>query len=166
ADQAGLAAHAGGRGDVDDLAAALGDEVASGGLGQRHRGDDVDLQGAAPLCDGFGGEVGGRGHAGVVDQDVDPAVPLDDEVDQAVQRLLVAQVDGGGGDALRVLGRQFAQLVGGAGRADHQRAAFGVAAGDRGADAAAGTGDERDLAFEFSRHQGHPPAGRGVGGVG
>src|SRR5690606_10160001 len=61
ADQAGLAAHAGGRGDVDDLAAALGDEVASGGLGQRHRGDDVDLQGAAPLCDGFGGEVGGRG---------------------------------------------------------------------------------------------------------
>src|SRR5690606_4082500 len=150
ADQSGLAADTGGRSDVDDLAAALRDEVAAGGLGQGHRGDDVHLEGGAPLLEGHGGGVGCRGHAGVVDEDVDPSVPFDDEVDEAVERLRVAQVDGGGGDALRVRGLEFAQLVGGAGCSDDERAAFSVAAGDRGPDSPARTGDEGDLAVEFS----------------
>ena len=84
-----------GKGDADDLAAVLGDE----GLGRRGMGHvpsalDVQLgDRAEPLRrDRLGGSQ--ELAAGVVDEQVEAAVPLEQAGDEAGDRLLVADVGG------------------------------------------------------------------------
>jgi len=91
-------------------------------------------------------------HAGVADDDVEPAVALHRGVDEQLRRRLVGHVTGD----RRHLGSRGAQLVGralelgGVARADDQRAAVaGELAGQQQAESAGRAGDHRHLAVEI-----------------
>src|SRR6185436_12700876 len=75
ADISGLADE---RGHVDDPTAAARDHVGEGGLGHKKRAGQVDRQHRVPVLVGHRRHSPVDGNAGVVDQDVDPAVLVDD----------------------------------------------------------------------------------------
>src|SRR5690606_39077029 len=80
------------RGDVDDLAAALGDEVPAGGLAHEERGLDVDVHHVVPVLLAELHRVGAADQAGVVDQHVEAAEAGDGFGDDALDRLDADQV--------------------------------------------------------------------------
>ena len=135
------------RGDVDDLARALGQHVATGRLAEEEGGLEVGVDHRVPILLGKVDAVGAADDAGIIDEDVEAAELLQRLVDHALHRF-----DGGevGGDDLRLAAERadlLHRFLGG-------RAADGgdVGAGggerqrDRLADAGIGAGDDRGLA--------------------
>ena len=105
----------------------------------------------------FGRDRLGRGEelaAGVVDQHVEPAVALEQPVEEAIDRLLVADVERlvlkGAGQLARQLGG-LRQRLGTAPAADHGGAEAGQLEGRLPPQTAAGAGDDADLVVEEIR---------------
>jgi hypothetical protein len=138
------------RGDVDDFAAALGEHVAAGVLGEAEDTGEVDIDDSLPV---FGGVVGGGGaadDAGVVDEDVNGAEAGDGFVDEAMADILVADVaDEGDGMSAGGVDECLGFFWDGAGAVESDvGASFGESEGDAGAEAARGTSDESVFTFE------------------
>ena len=107
-------------------------------LHRAHRAEDVHVVGARPGVEvGLGDRRHVEGAAGVRDQQVD----LRRGVDERVDRARVGDVEGAGPHA-RVLGRQLPEPVEPAGGGHDLPALLGQAPGRRGADPAAGAGDD------------------------
>ena len=102
----------------------------------------------------FGGDRLGRAQelaAGVVDQQVEPAVPLDHAVEERVDGLVVADVEGLGlGRCRPRLDRRdrLLERLGAAPAADHRRAQPGELERGRPAEPRARAGDDADLPVE------------------
>ena len=152
----------GAAGDVEDPALAPVAHARHDHLGQLERGPDLDLE-HQPIA--LLGELGERDvarHRGVVDEDVDRAEGLDRLVDHPLPILGPGDVgldrDGsatGGPDAIHRLGQRSLVLLDRlqcARRHRHLGAGGGEALGDRRADAAAGSGDQRNPSFQLPRH--------------
>ncbi len=142
-------------GDAEHLAAALRDEgLGRGGVGHQPGALDVELDHSA---EAFRGDRLGRGEelaAGVVDEDVEPAVALEHAVEEAVDRLLVADVERlvleGARKALRQP-RGLGQRLLAAPAADHGGAEARQLQRRLAPEAAAGAGDDADLPVEQVR---------------
>ena len=151
-DRAGAAAKAGGGGDVDHRAGALGDHLGTDGFHAEPDADLVDLDDQT---------VGGLIHlgdrrvavdAGVVDQRIEPAVIFDDVGDERVPGVLIGHVEpavgcgvadcGGGARAF------FVEHIG----EDHARAFGGEQFGFGGALSARRAGDQRHFSIESTGH--------------
>src|SRR5204863_9199057 len=120
--------------DVDDAARAAGQHVVEHALGHVEGAGQVHPQDGVPIVDGHLPDGLVHGDAGVVDQVVDPSVPGEHVLDDALAVLGDPDVAlmGGDGQALRLeLGRQ---LLGGV-------LAFAVAGGDVHAVPGEGGGD-------------------------
>ncbi|MCY1532766.1 hypothetical protein D9M68_680550 [compost metagenome] len=131
---------------------------------RQHGGDavehalDVDVDGAVPLVDLELVQRRQRHHARVVDQHVDAAEGLDGGGGELFQIGALGHV-GGDGDGfaagLADLGDDLVEPVGAAGREHHLGAARGQVARRRFAQAAAGTGDDGNLALDVVLNGGH-----------
>jgi hypothetical protein len=134
-----LAAHGG---DVDDRARALPAQVRQHELGQAGRAEQVDLELVAGLVEGdvLGGAV--ESEPGVVDQDVDPALPVEDRPHGPLQVGVLGHVHrqrvaAGVADGVQALDPAGAAVDGVAGAQQLQRGGA--------PDARRGAGDEDDL---------------------
>jgi Sulfate permease family len=160
-------------GDVGRDGAVVDDAAAAGPLvahdperlaGAQERPGEVDRDHRAPLAERHGVQLAGWGPgAGVVEQQVDAAVPLDGAVEQGPHRRLVGDVGRGRierpGQAGPPLGHRR-QRVGAAAGQDHHPPLGGQGQRHRRPNAAAGAGDDGDL----RRLLGHRTSlGRGVG---
>src|SRR5262249_8550206 len=144
-DVAGLADD---RRDVDDAAGATLDHVLDGGLRQVERAGQVDRDDLLPVVVGHLGHGPVDGDAGVVHQDVQPAVLLDDVADHATAVFAAADVPVVQGDPAtgiggRHLGEELLGRFGVAPVAGRDfRAVGGEVVADGGADAAGAAGDQ------------------------
>ena len=151
-------------------------QVRQRGTGHEEGGVEVPLQGLMPAL-GRGGKqvaleevrLGGRDHAGVVDDDVDVAEGRERLVDEHLRRVGVGEVadEGARGDVLRQ--QVLAPVVGAAaGRAHHHAGTEQpeVARGCVPDACAAGPGDDRDAAGEVQRGREHVGSLAGAGGAG
>ena len=134
---------AGGRGDGDDLAAALGAHDRQDRAGDVERAEEVGLHlrpelGVADLLEVAGVEV-----AGVVDEHVDPSEPLDGRIDGGLSGGGVGDVEGDG-EQVVVLAEGRGDLGGVAGGGDDGVAGVEGGLGQVDAHAAGGAGDEPD----------------------
>ena len=129
-----------------------------------HGLDQVAFQGAAPVVIGAVGDARtAAATADVVDQDVDAAIDGDRGVDQS-GRIggipNIGSVSGHCGADVAQCRFRLAQRLGRA-RRQHQPAALGgKRLGGRQADAAARTGDQRDLVSQFQIHAASLPQTR------
>jgi Sulfate permease family len=160
-------------GDMGRDGAVVDDAAAAGPLaahdperlpGAEERAGQVDRDHRAPLAEGDLVELAGRGPgAGVVEEEINAAMPLDGAVEQGPHRRLVGDVGRGRierpGQAGPSLGHR-GQRVGAAAGQHHHPALAGQGERHRRPDAAAGAGDDRDP----RRLLGHRTSlGRGVG---
>jgi hypothetical protein len=153
--------QAGGRGDGDDVACALPAQDGQDGAGDVHRAEEVGLELLAHLRGRDLLEVAGEEVPGVVDQDVDAAEAVDGGLRGGLGVLGAGDVEPGGQQVVLWPAQGLLDLVGAAAGGDDLVAGGEGLAGDVGAQAASGTGDENDLAheaFPFSRSD---PAPRG-----
>ena len=102
-----------------------------------HGRHEVELERPLPVVVGELRELANLGAAGVVDEAVDPAEPLDRRCNQPIRRAALGQV---GGDV------QLTRPAGAPSGRDDVRAFVGEAPRDLEADAAGRAGDEADLA--------------------
>jgi hypothetical protein len=134
--------------------AQVGDRQAD----QADRREQLELEVVLPGGVGDRGEGGGGRGAGVVDEDVEPAVAGDDGVDQAGDVVGAADVGRHRGDLRACLCGQLArgpgEHVGPPGAHDHLRALAGERPGGGPADALAAAGDERDPVVKVEVHGG------------
>jgi hypothetical protein len=135
---------------VDDAAAAgpLAAHDPEGLAGAEEGAGEVHGDHGLPLGQGDLVRVAGRGPgAGVVEQQVDAAVPLDRPVEQGPHRRLVGDVGRDRVEQADQPGAPLGHRLEGSGPAagqDHRPAVGGQGDGDGGADAAAGPGHDRD----------------------
>src|SRR3954468_7396203 len=126
-------------GDVDDVAAALGEQVRDGPLGEVEDAGDVDTRHGGVVLGGVLGERLGDEDARVVDHGVDAPEPLHGGLDDAPRGGRVGDVALDGEDVRVVHG------CNGARGGDDGVAELAVALDEGGADALRGPGDDRDL---------------------
>jgi hypothetical protein len=143
---AGPRGTAGHRGEVDQVAPAVGDELIEEHLGRRDRAEQVGLDHPAVVVEELGGERSEQHQAGVVDQDVGAAEVVLDALRGGDDRVAIGDVgldrDGAVAefvgqrlDAIQAPGQQRDAMAVG-----RQRAGGGLA------DARRGAGDDRDAA--------------------
>jgi hypothetical protein len=89
---ADVADLAGDAGDVDDASAAAVEHVDDGGFAHVEGAGEVDAQDFVPVVDAHFPDGPVDGDAGVVDEDVEAAVLLDDLLDDALAVVGVADV--------------------------------------------------------------------------
>src|SRR2546428_3228716 len=145
-------------GDVHDHAAAPGDHLARDALQAEEDALAVDPHDAVPVLFGEIHDVGAARDAGVVDEDIDLAEGVDGLADHPVDALEVADV-GPEGQALAAeradgVGRRLGGPLLEVDRYD-VRAALRQGQRRRAADAARGTGDDRDTIGERLARVGH-----------
>ena len=129
-------------------------------LAEHERGRDVEVERALERADARIEERGGHRAARVVHDDVEPpelAHGLLHQRCEGVVLVHVARNDDGLAAHGPYVGRDLVELFLGARRDRHVGAGLGVGARDRGADAPAGTGHDRDLAVEAEgvEHRAH-----------
>ena len=137
------------------MAASPAQHPVQSGVRQRHRGGQVELEGAQVLLDGHGVELVQRVAAGVVDEQVDAAVFLLDGLGQGLGCAGLSQVGGDIGH-VRAGGCQVGGHgleVGGGSAGQHYVAAL---AGDLG-------GDQRPDTAGGASDQGRTPRAQDVG---
>ena len=150
---ADVADLAGDAGDVDDASAAAVEHVHDRGFAHVEGAGEVDAQHFVPVVDAHLPDGTVDGDAGVVDEDVQAAVLVDDLLDDALAVVGVADVALVQGQGAAVGLDRLAQfvgalLVGGVAGAD-DGAGGGEAVADRGADPAGAAGDQRDASGEL-----------------
>ena len=143
--------HAGDRGDVDDAAPLPRQHVSAGGLREEERAGQVDVDHLLPLRQGHVLRLRRPGDAGVVHEDVDPAVGGDRLVHDRLDVGRPGHIAEGAFDlepllAHRGNGRREPFLASGA---EHERGAgFRETFGHLPSDSARSAGDDRDTAVE------------------
>ena len=149
----GIAGAATDADDVDD-GARRADQMRPGGSGATDRAEELQREAILPVCFAELQEVTATGGAGVVDQQVDGAEPLDRKIDQPLWCLGITQIGrkdhrlavAGGGDLLQRLRRT--------GRQYQLHSFSGELFGNGAPDATAGAGDDGHLAGEMQLHVG------------
>ena len=138
-------------GDVDDFAGAAGDHVLAGGAAGDEDAVEVDVEDGVPVGVGVVDGGGAFDDAGVVDENVEVALPGDGLVDEALDGGAVGEV-GGDGVGVEAVFREAVddggEFAGIAAVDDDVGAGLAEGAGHGEAESLGGTGDEGDLAAE------------------
>jgi hypothetical protein len=140
-------------GDVDDFTGAAGEHVAAGGSAGGEDAGKVDVEHEVPVGVGV---IGGRcafNEAGVVDEDIEVALPRDGVGDEALDGGAISEIGGdgvvaGGGGERGEFGGDGGEFRGFAAVENHIGAGVGEGEGHGAAKALGGAGDEGDAAGE------------------